>query len=91
MEQRHQQFNKVDLTPKKWHAYSVLLFILGSLLPPLGMYTYLINSFTFSYLSSTIAVAARFGIGVDFWLNLLLTICGYIPGTYRPIVNPALC
>lgn len=26
------------------------------------------------------AVAARFGIGKDFWLNLLLTICGYIPG-----------
>jgi len=42
----------------------VLLFILGSLLPPL-------------------AVAARFGIGVDFWLNLLLTICGYIPGHFH--------
>ena len=28
------------------------------------------------------AVAARFGIGKDFWLNLLLTICGYIPGVY---------
>lgn len=27
-----------------------------------------------------LAVAARFGIGKDFWLNLLLTICGYIPG-----------
>ena len=26
------------------------------------------------------AVAARFGIGSDFWLNLLLTLCGYIPG-----------
>jgi uncharacterized membrane protein YqaE (UPF0057 family) len=27
-----------------------------------------------------LAVAARFGIGKDFWLNLLLTIAGYIPG-----------
>lgn len=27
-----------------------------------------------------LAVAARFGIGKDFWLNILLTICGYIPG-----------
>ncbi|KIJ17412.1 hypothetical protein PAXINDRAFT_112386 [Paxillus involutus ATCC 200175] len=27
-----------------------------------------------------LAVAARFGFGKDFWINLLLTICGYIPG-----------
>ncbi|KAG1884601.1 hypothetical protein F4604DRAFT_182381 [Suillus subluteus] len=27
-----------------------------------------------------LAVAARFGIGKDFWLNLLLTICEYISG-----------
>jgi uncharacterized membrane protein YqaE (UPF0057 family) len=26
------------------------------------------------------AVAARFGIGGDFWLNLVLTLAGYIPG-----------
>jgi uncharacterized membrane protein YqaE (UPF0057 family) len=26
------------------------------------------------------AVAARFGIGSDFWLNLVLTLAGYIPG-----------
>ncbi|SRR6266446_4576558 len=26
------------------------------------------------------AVAARFGIGGDFWLNLFLTLAGYIPG-----------
>ncbi|KAI9566419.1 hypothetical protein HD554DRAFT_2025458 [Boletus coccyginus] len=43
------------------HWYSVFLFIMGTLFPPL-------------------AVAARFGIGKDFWLNLLLTIAGYIPG-----------
>jgi len=46
---------------KRHHGFNVLLFILGTLFPPL-------------------AVAARFGIGSDFWLNLLLTICGYIPG-----------
>jgi Proteolipid membrane potential modulator len=27
------------------------------------------------------AVAARFGIGGDFWLNLFLTLAGYIPGS----------
>ncbi|KAH8833625.1 hypothetical protein DL96DRAFT_1703275 [Flagelloscypha sp. PMI_526] len=54
--------NQTDLLkPKKHHGYAVILFIMGTLFPPL-------------------AVAARFGIGSDFWLNLLLTICGYIPG-----------
>jgi len=53
--------SKIDLKPKRHHGYSVVLFIMGTLFPPL-------------------AVAARFGIGGDFWLNLLLTICGYIPG-----------
>ncbi|KAF8636462.1 hypothetical protein AX17_003278 [Amanita inopinata Kibby_2008] len=52
---------KFDLTPKRHHGYAVLLFIMGTLFPPL-------------------AVAARFGIGKDFWINLLLTISGYIPG-----------
>ncbi|TEB31302.1 hypothetical protein FA13DRAFT_1732752 [Coprinellus micaceus] len=52
---------KIDMKPKAWHGYAVILFILGTLVPPL-------------------AVAARFGIGKDFWLNVLLTICGYIPG-----------
>ncbi|TFK29940.1 hypothetical protein FA15DRAFT_580607 [Coprinopsis marcescibilis] len=52
---------KIELKPQRYHGYAVILFILGTLFPPL-------------------AVAARFGIGKDFWLNLLLTICGYIPG-----------
>ncbi|KAF9464704.1 hypothetical protein BDZ94DRAFT_1255712 [Collybia nuda] len=52
---------KIDLKPKRHHGYAVLLFIMGTLFPPM-------------------AVAARFGIGKDFWLNLLLTVCGYIPG-----------
>ena len=30
--------------------------------------------------SLLLAVAARFGIGGDFWLNLVLTLAGYIPG-----------
>ncbi|KAF8507338.1 hypothetical protein BU17DRAFT_78139 [Hysterangium stoloniferum] len=58
---RPQQFTKVDLKPKKYHGYAFVLFIFGTIFPPL-------------------AVAARFGIGGDFWLNLVLTICGYIPG-----------
>ncbi|KAH8106836.1 hypothetical protein BXZ70DRAFT_1003737 [Cristinia sonorae] len=56
-----QQFTKVDLTPRRHHGYAVILFIMGTLFPPL-------------------AVAARFGVGSDFWLNLVLTIAGYIPG-----------
>ncbi|KDQ60814.1 hypothetical protein JAAARDRAFT_173060 [Jaapia argillacea MUCL 33604] len=54
-------FTKPDLKPKRYHFFNVLLFILGTLFPPL-------------------AVAARFGIGSDFFLNLILTLCGYIPG-----------
>jgi len=53
--------SKISLKPKRHHGYSVVLFVLGTLFPPL-------------------AVAARFGVGGDFWLNLLLTICGYFPG-----------
>ncbi|KAH9945922.1 uncharacterized protein BXZ73DRAFT_95443 [Epithele typhae] len=60
MVDRVRSFN-VDLTPRRHHGYSVLLFIFGTLFPPL-------------------AVAARFGIGGDFWLNVVLTIAGYIPG-----------
>jgi len=36
--------------------------------------------FVLGTLFPPLAVAARFGIGGDFWLNLLLTVCGYIPG-----------
>ncbi|KAH9050768.1 hypothetical protein EDB84DRAFT_1555385 [Lactarius hengduanensis] len=49
------------IKPKRHHGFGVVLFILGTLFPPL-------------------AVAARFGIGSDFWLNLVLTLAGYIPG-----------
>ena len=34
---RPQQFTTVDLTPRKYHGYAVILFILGTLFPPLGM------------------------------------------------------
>ena len=36
-----QQFTKVDLTPKRHHGYAVLLFIMGTLFPPLGAPTVL--------------------------------------------------
>ncbi|KAI9566424.1 hypothetical protein HD554DRAFT_2174351 [Boletus coccyginus] len=41
---------------------------------------YTIILFVVGSFFSPLAVAARFGIGTDFWLNLLLTIIGYIPG-----------
>jgi hypothetical protein len=28
---------KIDLTPRRHHGYAVLLFIMGTLLPPLGL------------------------------------------------------
>ena len=31
-----QTFTKVDLTPRRHHGYAVLLFIFGTLFPPLG-------------------------------------------------------
>jgi len=59
--ERAERWDKLDLKPKRWWGYTIFLFILGTLLPPL-------------------AVAARFGIGRDFWINVVLTLCGYIPG-----------
>lgn len=59
--ERAERWDKIDLKPKRWWGYTVFLFILGTLLPPL-------------------AVAARFGIGRDFFINVFLTLCGYIPG-----------
>ncbi|KAG8708550.1 hypothetical protein FRC11_006372 [Ceratobasidium sp. 423] len=55
---------RYKVKPKRHHAYTVFIFVIGFLLPPF-------------------AVAARFGIGKDFWINVLLTICGYIPGIYN--------
>ncbi|QRW16187.1 plasma membrane proteolipid [Rhizoctonia solani] len=52
---------RYKIKPKRHHAYTVFIFVIGFLLPPF-------------------AVAARFGIGKDFWINVLLTICGYVPG-----------
>ncbi|KAF7976688.1 hypothetical protein HWV62_5832 [Athelia sp. TMB] len=51
-------------SPKRHHGYSGVLFVLGTLFPPL-------------------AVAARFGFGWDFFINLFLTICGYFPGHFH--------
>jgi uncharacterized membrane protein YqaE (UPF0057 family) len=41
----------------------------------------LIDRLSFSLIDHSSAVAARFGIGSDFWLNLFLTLAGYIPGS----------
>ncbi len=78
-----QNFTKVDLTPKRYHGYAVLLFIFGTLFPPLGMSILILPRVWHAELAPLAAVAARFGLGGDFWLNLILTICGYIPGVYR--------
>lgn len=79
---------KVDLTPKRHHGYSVVLFIFGTLFPPLGMLLPDIN-YKRKCADTPSAVAARFGIGSDFWLNLILTICGYIPG--KASLHVAVC
>ena len=77
---------KIDLTPRRHHGYAVLLFIMGTLFPPLGEQPLHPPAIPAAEADADAhppaAVAARFGIGKDFWLNLLLTICGYIPGVY---------
>ena len=73
----------IDLKPRRHHGYAVLLFILGTLVPPLGMFLRCMSyRFIFIRHWEYAAVAARFGIGTDFWINVVLTICGYIPGTF---------
>ena len=55
---------------------------MGTLFPPLGAYPICVSAAFPQILTSLVfpAVATRFGIGGDFWLNLVLTIAGYIPG-----------
>ena len=73
---------KISIKPKRYHGYAVLLFVMGTLFPPLGsLAPYVLRVLIVDILLCNKAVAARFGIGKDFWINLLLTICGYIPGT----------
>jgi uncharacterized membrane protein YqaE (UPF0057 family) len=74
------------IKPKRHHGFGVVLFILGTLFPPLGLSSQLIFPLPL-LISRPSAVAARFGIGGDFWLNLLLTLAGYIPGSLsaRPV------
>ncbi|GMK55637.1 hypothetical protein CspeluHIS016_0206930 [Cutaneotrichosporon spelunceum] len=61
MAYNHHLPKKIEVKPRRHHAFYVVLFIFGMLLPP-------------------IAVALRFGIGRDFFINCILTLCGYIPG-----------
>ncbi|KAK1921995.1 hypothetical protein DB88DRAFT_496814 [Papiliotrema laurentii] len=64
MSMNHVLPKKIDLKPKKYHGFYVVLVLLGWLLPPL-------------------AIAARFGIGIDFFINVILTCCGYFPGHFH--------
>lgn len=36
--ERAERWDKLDLKPKRWWGYTIFLFILGTLLPPLGAY-----------------------------------------------------
>lgn len=47
---------------------------------PKRHHAYAVFIFVIGFLLPPFAVAARFGIGKDFWINVLLTICGYVPG-----------
>jgi len=49
-------------------------------LTPRRHHGYAFLLFIMGALFPPLAVAARFGVGKDFWLNLILTISGYIPG-----------
>ena len=70
-----------DLKPKKHHGYAVLIFIVGTLLPPVGEFHHVGNApVGLTDVGLHTAVALRFGIGKDFFLNCILTLCGYIPG-----------
>ena len=70
---------------RKSHGWTAVIWIIGTLLPPLGTFLTFAGhpELTFKYVQCTplVAVAARFGIGRDFWINLPLTIAGYIPGS----------
>jgi len=49
-------------------------------LKPRRYHFYAVFLFILGTLLPPLAVAARFGIGKDFYLNVILTLCGYIPG-----------
>lgn len=39
----------------------------------------------FSILLPPVGVFLQVGIGLQFWINILLTICGYIPGIIHAV------
>ena len=47
---------------------------------PTPRHLYLFFIVLFSILVPPLAVFIRFGIGTDFFINVLLTVAGYIPG-----------
>ncbi|EJT49956.1 hypothetical protein A1Q1_00969 [Trichosporon asahii var. asahii CBS 2479] len=61
------------------HAGSCRATLCGSPLIPTRLSGALFRSHRASILTAP-AVAVRFGIGRDFFINIILTLCGYIPG-----------
>ena len=47
---------------------------------PTGRNVFMLFIVLFSILVPPLAVFIRFGIGTDFFVNVLLTVAGYIPG-----------
>lgn len=39
----------------------------------------------FSILLPPVGVFLQVGLGLQFWLNILLTLCGYIPGVVHAV------
>lgn len=50
---------------------------------PTRRHAFVVLIIIFSILVPPLAVFLRFGIGVDFFVNVLLTIAGYFPGHVR--------
>ena len=71
MSLNHHLPKKFDPIPKRHHWYTFFIFLCGMLLPPIGEFCAdppiwrLINR----HKLTLVAVAARFGIGHDFFIN----------------------
>jgi hypothetical protein len=66
----HHLPKKFDPIPKRHHWYTFFIFLCGMLLPPIGKSCHLSMLYLSKRLKLTlVAVAARFGIGHDFFVN----------------------
>jgi uncharacterized membrane protein YqaE (UPF0057 family) len=80
--------DRYKVKPKRHHAYTVFIFVIGFLLPPFGESPWWrVACDVRLVLTLNPAVAARFGVGKDFWINVLLTICGYVPGEHSLVAT----